>query len=101
MISKCIDVSNLFYRDDTTRAIDIPYSGIGDSISLAISLVKKRVRFVPWWSHNLEWLSIRLKRACKRYALALSEEPSAKAEELKAHREKSMKKAKQRHWKKS
>jgi hypothetical protein len=100
MISKGIDVSNLSSPDDTTRAIGILYSGIRDSISLAVPLVKKRVKFAPWWSHNLEWLSTRLKRARRRYALAPSEEASAKVQELKALWEKSVKKAKQRHWKK-
>jgi hypothetical protein len=78
MISKGIDVSNLSSPDDITRAIDILYSCIRDSRSLAVPLVKKRVKFAPWWSHNLEWLSIRLKRARRRYALAPSEEASAK-----------------------
>jgi hypothetical protein len=70
MISKGIDVSNLSSPDDTTRAIDTLYSGTRDSLSLAVPLVKKRMKFAPWWSHNLEWLSTRLKRARRIYALA-------------------------------
>jgi hypothetical protein len=100
MISKGTDVCNLSSPDDTTREIDILYSCIRESLSPAVPLVKKRVKFAPWWSHNLEWLTTHFKRA-RRCALAPSKEASAKVQELKALWEKSVKKAKQRHRKKS
>jgi hypothetical protein len=53
------------------------------------------------WLHNLEWLTTRLKRAQRRFALAPSDEASAKVQGLKSLSEKSVKKAKRRHWEKN
>jgi hypothetical protein len=85
-------------KSETVMAVDTLYSCLNECLDKAVPKTKMRSKFAAWWSPNLEWLTTRVKRARKRL-IHNTQENSEILDNLKLTWEKSVKNAKDRHWK--
>jgi ribonuclease HI len=100
LASKNFDFSNIGSKIESERAVDSLYQAIREGVAKAVPMVQMKPKFAPWWTKNLEWLTVRLKRARKRAQKTHLESDRSILDSIKTSWEKAVKSSKRNYWKK-
>jgi hypothetical protein len=97
---KELNLRDIKSKSETVMVVDTLYSCLNECLDKAVPKTEMRSKLAAWWSPNFEWLTTRVKRARKRSINNDTQENSEILDNLKLTWEKSVKNAKDRHWKK-